>query len=126
MPRLTRTPTRADGAASIASTCGAYPTLMLTELPWNGGAFPLSELQPIPQLRGRVAVVNRAYPMGWAASHSVIRAGLDQCHDAASGRARRAGERSQHAPPRDQHGVRTTPDGGTQFVDHRQLMVDSA
>src|SRR6185312_11401457 len=126
MPRLTRTPTRADGAASIASTRGAYPTLMPSEWPWYGRVFPLPELQPIPQFGGRVAVGDGAYPVGWAASHSIIRAGLDQCHDAASGWARRAGEWSQHARGRDQHGVRTTPDGGTQFVDHRQLVVDGA
>jgi hypothetical protein len=99
---------------------------MPAELYWYWRVFPLSELQPIAQGRCPTVIGDGADPMGWSARHPVIRARLDHSRDTASRRARRTGERSEQAGGRDEHGVWTASDGGTQFVDDRQVMVRRA
>jgi hypothetical protein len=96
---------------------------MLAEPYWHWRVFPLSELQPIAQGRCPTVIGDGADPMGWSAGNPVIRARLDHSHDTASRRARRTGERSEHAGGGNEHGVWTASDGGTQFVDDRQVMV---
>ena len=96
---------------------------MPAELSWHWHVFPLPELQPIAQGRRLIVVGDGADPMGWSAGYPVIRAGLDHSHDTASCRARRAGEWSEHAGGGDEHGVWTASNGGTQFVDDREVMV---
>ncbi len=96
---------------------------MSAEMSWHGRVFPLPELQPLTQGRRLVIVGDRPDPMGWSAGYPVVRAGLDHRHDAASGRARRAGEWSEHARGGDQHGVWTASDGGTKFFNHREDVV---
>jgi len=96
---------------------------MPVEMPWHGCAFPLPELQPIAQGRRLAVVGDGADPMGWSAGYPVVRAGLDHGHDATAGRARRAGEWPQHACGGDEHRVWTAPDGGTQLVDDREVIV---
>jgi hypothetical protein len=111
------------GGRSIASTGASRPKLMPAELSWHWRVFPLSELQPIAQGRCPTVIGDGANPMGWSAGNPVIRARLDHSHDTTSCRARRTGEPSEHAGRRDEHGVWTAADGGTQFVDDRQVMV---
>jgi len=96
---------------------------MSAEMPWRGSVFPLSELEPIAQGRGLAGVRDGAYPMGWSAGYPVVRAGLDESHDAESGWARGAGEWSEHARGADQHGVWTASDGGAKFFDDREGLV---
>jgi hypothetical protein len=96
---------------------------MPAEMPWHRRVFPLPELQPVAQGRRLTVVGDGADPMGRSAGYPVVRARLDQGHDATSGRARRAGEWSEHAGGGDEHGVRTAPNGGTQFLDHREVIA---
>ena|SRR5271166_1906845 len=93
---------------------------MSAEMPWHGAVFPLSALQPIAQGRGLAVVGEGADPMGWSAGYPVVRAGLDESHDAASGWAGRAGEWPEHARGGDQHGAWTASDGGAKFFDDRE------
>ncbi len=65
---------------------------MPAQLSWHWGVFPLTELEPIPQRRRLTVVGDGANPMGWTAGNPVIRARLHHRHDAASRRARRAGD----------------------------------
>ena len=111
------------GCRSIALAGAASPKLMPAEQAWHWHVFPLPELQPIAQGRCPTVIGDGADPMGWSASNPVIRARLDHSHDTASCRARRTGERSEHAGGGEEHGVWTAWDGGTQFVDDRQVMV---
>jgi len=111
------------GCRSIASTGASRPKLMPVELAWHWRVFPLSELQPIAQGRCPTVIGDGADPMGWSAGYPVIRAGLDHSHDTASCAARRTSEWSEHAGGGDEHGVWTASDGGTQFVDDREVMV---
>jgi hypothetical protein len=96
---------------------------MPAELYWHWRVFPLSELQPIPQDRRVKLVGDGADPVGWSERHTVFHAGLQNGHDTESRRARRAGQRSEHAGGGDEHGVWTASNGGTQFVDDREVMV---
>ena len=91
------------GLGSIASTGAAGPEMMPDELRWQGCVLPLPQLQPVPQDRCVSVVSNRADPVGWPTGHPVIRAGLQQSQDAASRRARCAGEWSEHARRGDEH-----------------------
>jgi hypothetical protein len=86
---------------------------MAAEMLWRSHLFPLPKLQPIAQRRCLTGVGDGTDPMGWSAGCPVVRAGLNQSHDAASGRARRAGQRSEHAPGGDEHGMWTASNGGT-------------
>jgi hypothetical protein len=78
---------------------------MPAQLSWHWGVFPLTELKPIPQDRCLTVVGDGANPVGWTAGNPVIRARLYHRHDAASRRASRAGQWSEHAFGGDQHGV---------------------
>jgi hypothetical protein len=86
---------------------------MLAEMFWHWGVFPLPKFQPIAQGRRLTVVGDGSDPMGWSAGDPVIRAWLDHGHDAASGRAGRAGEWSDHACGGDEHRVWTAADGRT-------------
>jgi hypothetical protein len=96
---------------------------MPAELSWHCRVFPLSELQPIAQGRCLAGIGDGADPTGWSAGNPVIRARLDHRHHTAPCRARRTGERPEHAGGRDEHGVWAASDGGTQFVDDRQVII---
>jgi hypothetical protein len=99
---------------------------MPVEIPWHWRVFPLPEFQPVAQGRCFTLVRDGPDPMGSPARYPVIRTGLDHSHDTASGRARRASERAEHALGGDEHGVWTAPDGGAKFVDHRKVLAGSA
>lgn len=86
---------------------------MPAELSWHWHVFPLPELQPIAQGRCLIVVGDGADPMGRSGGYPVIRAGLDYSHDAASCRARRAGEWSEHAGGGDEYGAWAASDAGT-------------
>jgi hypothetical protein len=86
---------------------------MPIEMSWHWRVFPLPEFQPIAQGRCPALVGDGSDPMGSPAGYSVIRAGLDHGHDAASGRAGRTSEWAEHALGGDEHGAWTAPDGGT-------------
>jgi hypothetical protein len=96
---------------------------MPAETSWHRCVFPLAELQPVAQGRRLTVVGDGADPMGRSAGYPVIRARLDHGHDATSGRARRAGEGSEHAGGGDEHGVWTASNGGAQFLDDREVIV---
>lgn len=85
---------------------------MPDKLSWHWRALPLSELEPIAQDGCRIVVGDGTDPVGWSAGYPVIRAGLDHSHHSASGRARRAGQWSEHARGGDEHGLWTASDGG--------------
>ncbi len=76
----------------IAENRAASPEVMPGELSWQWGAFPLPQLQPIPQDRRVTLVGDGPDPMGLPAGHTVLCAGLQQSHDPASGRAGCTGE----------------------------------
>lgn len=96
---------------------------MPVEFPWHRDVFPLPPLEPIAQGHRLTIVGDRADPLRRPAGYPVIGTRLEQGHDATSGRAGRARERTEHAVGGDEHGVRTTPNGGTKFFDDRQLVV---
>jgi hypothetical protein len=109
-----RTAATVSGVAvySIAENGAASPEVMADELSWQWGAFPLPQLQPIPQDRCVTLAGDGPDPMSLPAGHTVFCAGLQQSHDAASRRARCAGEWPEHARGGDEHGVWAASDGG--------------
>ena len=97
---------------SIALTGAASPKLMPAELSWQWRVFDCPSSSQSRRAAASLVVGDGADPMGWSAGYPVIGARLDHGHDTASGRARSAGEWSEHARGGDEHGVWTASDGG--------------